>query len=58
MARHRHALERWEQILYVVILVAAIVTRFAMLGDRAISHDESIHTKFSAQPDDARAAAV
>lgn len=47
MARHRHALERWEQILYVVILVAAIVTRFAMLGDRAISHDESIHTKFS-----------
>ena len=43
----RHALERWERIFYVVLLIAAIATRFMMLGDRAISHDESIHTKFS-----------
>ena len=40
-------LERWEKILYIIILIAAIFSRFYMLGDRAISHDESIHTKFS-----------
>lgn len=40
-------LRRWETILYIVILIAAIVSRFYILGDRAISHDESIHTKFS-----------
>jgi len=40
-------LKRWETILYILILIAAIFSRFYMLGDRAISHDESIHTKFS-----------
>ena len=40
-------LRRWEKILYIVILIMAIFSRFYMLGDRAISHDESIHTKFS-----------
>ncbi len=40
-------LKRWEIILYVLILIAAIFSRFYMLGERAISHDESIHTKFS-----------
>lgn len=40
-------LSRREWIIVVVILVLALVTRFYMLGDRAISHDESIHTKFS-----------
>ncbi len=40
-------LKRWETVLYILILVAAIFTRFYILGDRAISHDESIHTKFS-----------
>ena len=40
-------LSRRERIIAVVILVLALVTRFYMLGDRAISHDESIHTKFS-----------
>jgi uncharacterized protein (TIGR03663 family) len=40
-------LTRWERILYVVILVLALFTRFYMLEERAISHDESIHTKFS-----------
>ena len=40
-------LRRWEIVLYIVILIAAIFSRFYILGDRAISHDESIHTKFS-----------
>ncbi len=40
-------LSRWERILYTAILVLAIFTRFYMLGERAISHDESIHTKFA-----------
>ncbi len=40
-------LKRWETVLYILILIAAIFSRFYILGDRAISHDESIHTKFS-----------
>ncbi|MBN1249560.1 MAG: TIGR03663 family protein [Anaerolineae bacterium] len=40
-------LARWERIFAAVILVLALITRFAMLDTRAISHDESIHTKFS-----------
>lgn len=42
-----HPLSRWERILYLILLVLALFTRFYALGDRAISHDESIHTKFS-----------
>lgn len=41
------SLHRWERTLYVLILVAAVLSRFVMLGDRAMSHDESIHTKFA-----------
>ncbi len=37
----------WEVIAYAVILVLAVVTRFADLGTRVMSHDESLHTKFS-----------
>ncbi|MEO1287729.1 MAG: flippase activity-associated protein Agl23, partial [Chloroflexota bacterium] len=37
----------WEVIAVVVILVAAIFTRFHDLGARAMSHDESLHTRFS-----------
>ena len=40
-------LSRRERIIAVVILVLALVSRFVLLGDRAMSHDESIHTKFS-----------
>ncbi len=40
-------LKRWEAVLYIIIMIAAIFSRFYILGDRAISHDESIHTKFS-----------
>ncbi len=40
-------LDRWERIFYVVILILALFSRFYILGERAISHDESIHTKFA-----------
>ncbi len=43
----RELVGRWERVLYVLILALALFSRFYMLGDRAISHDESIHTKFS-----------
>jgi predicted membrane-bound mannosyltransferase/DNA-binding beta-propeller fold protein YncE len=39
----------WEKTLYFLILLAAIVTRFWGLGDRVMSHDESLHTQFSYQ---------
>ncbi|MEZ4589894.1 MAG: TIGR03663 family protein [Chloroflexota bacterium] len=39
----------WEKVAYLVILLAAIVTRFWGLGDRVMSHDESLHTQFSYQ---------
>jgi predicted membrane-bound mannosyltransferase/DNA-binding beta-propeller fold protein YncE len=37
----------WEFWVYLVILILAIFTRFYILGDRTMSHDESLHTKFS-----------
>ncbi len=37
----------WEAIFYIVLFVVAILTRFVNLGDRVMSHDESLHTKFS-----------
>jgi DNA-binding beta-propeller fold protein YncE len=37
----------WETVAYIVILLLAIFTRFYILGDRTMSHDESLHTKFS-----------
>ncbi len=37
----------WETAAYVVILLLAIFTRFYGLGDRVMSHDESLHTQFS-----------
>ncbi|NWF68207.1 MAG: TIGR03663 family protein [Chloroflexi bacterium] len=36
-----------EVIAYVVIFLLAIFTRFYALGDRVMSHDESLHTRFS-----------
>ncbi|WP_420644042.1 flippase activity-associated protein Agl23 [Candidatus Leptofilum sp.] len=39
----------WEKAAYLLILLAAIVTRFWGLGDRVMSHDESLHTQFSYQ---------
>ena len=40
-------LSRWEKVLYVVVLVLVIASRFYLLGDRAVSHDETTHAKFS-----------
>ncbi len=37
----------WYFIAYAVIVVVAIATRFAGLGDRTMSHDESLHTYYS-----------
>ena len=38
---------RWEVIIYIIILVFAIFTRFHVLGERVMSHDESLHTRYS-----------
>jgi predicted membrane-bound mannosyltransferase/DNA-binding beta-propeller fold protein YncE len=37
----------WEKVLYGVLILAAFVTRFYHLGDRVMSHDESLHTQFA-----------
>lgn len=37
----------WEVVIIVVILMGAVFTRFYDLGARAMSHDESLHTRFS-----------
>ncbi|MEZ4666819.1 MAG: TIGR03663 family protein [Anaerolineae bacterium] len=37
----------WETWVYIAILLLALFTRFYMLGERTMSHDESLHTKFS-----------
>lgn len=37
----------WEMVAYIVILSLAIFTRFYALGDRVMSHDESLHTRYS-----------
>ncbi len=36
-----------EKGLYLLFTLAAILTRFWRLGDRVMSHDESLHTYFS-----------
>ena len=38
---------RVEHVLYGVIFVAALLTRFWDLGSRALHHDESLHSYFS-----------
>ena len=40
------ALDFWK-IAAIVILLLAIVSRFYVLGERAVSHDEMTHAKFS-----------
>ena len=37
----------WEAITYIAIFAMAVFTRFFMLGERAMSHDESLHTRYS-----------
>ncbi len=37
----------WELVLYGIILLLAVGTRFYELGARVMSHDESLHTLYS-----------
>lgn len=37
----------WDTLIYVIIFILAIGTRFYHLGDRVMSHDESLHTYYS-----------
>ncbi len=37
----------WETVLFVVILIAAVLTRFHLLEPRVMSHDETSHVYFS-----------
>ncbi len=39
----------WEKTIYLIFILVAIVTRFWDLGNRVMSHDESLHTQFSYQ---------
>ena len=39
-------LDAWK-VVYIVILVLAVTTRLVALGDRAVSHDETTHAKYS-----------
>ena len=38
-----------EKAIYLTFMVIAIITRFYGLGDRVVSHDESLHTQYSYQ---------
>jgi len=37
----------WEMIIYIIIFALALFTRFYALGERVMSHDESLHTLYS-----------
>ncbi|MEP7286762.1 MAG: flippase activity-associated protein Agl23 [Chloroflexota bacterium] len=37
----------WEMIFYITLFIVTILTRFVNLGDRVMSHDESLHVKYS-----------
>ena len=37
----------WEALVYIIIFLLAVFTRFYMLGERVMSHDESLHTRHS-----------
>lgn len=39
----------WTLIFYVTMFVAAVLTRFIGIGDRVMSHDESLHSNYSFQ---------
>ncbi len=38
-----------EKTIYLAFVILAIISRFWGLGDRVVSHDESLHTQFSYQ---------
>ncbi len=39
----------WEKAIYIAFILIAIISRFYMVGDRVVSHDESLHTQYSWQ---------
>ncbi len=39
----------WTLIFYATMFVAAVLTRFIGIGDRVMSHDESLHSNYSFQ---------
>ncbi len=39
----------WEKAIYLAFILIAIISRFYGLGDRVVSHDESLHTQYSYQ---------
>ncbi len=39
----------WEKTLYLLFILIALVSRLYGLGDRVVSHDESLHTQYSYQ---------
>lgn len=43
-----------EKLLWIIVIVVALLTRTIGLGDRAMSHDESLHTVYSFQLFDGR----
>lgn len=43
----RPVVVNWELLGWLLLLVAAVATRLWFLGDRAMSHDESLHTFYS-----------
>ncbi len=43
---HRIKVDAWK-VAYLVILILALATRLVALGDRAVSHDETTHAKYS-----------
>lgn len=37
----------WQLAAYILIFLLAVFSRFHMLGERVMSHDESLHTRYS-----------
>ncbi|MCY4145419.1 MAG: TIGR03663 family protein [Chloroflexi bacterium] len=37
----------WQLAVYILIFLLAVFSRFYMLGERVMSHDESLHTRYS-----------
>ena len=50
------SLLRWdaEKLLWAILLILTVLSRVIGLGDRAMSHDESLHTVYSWQLYDGR----
>ncbi len=38
---------RWEVVAFIILIVLALISRFADLETRVMSHDESLHTYYS-----------